>query len=91
MSLSLSYINNIVASNSTFNFAIDPLKFSETREINFVTHAHRDHINMTKKSKEMNFIMTPATQEENNTFTDLNGNVLTRDICNSETYIKPLK
>ena len=57
MSLSLSYINNIVASNSTFNFAIDPLKFSETREINFVTHAHRDHINMTKKSKEMNFIM----------------------------------
>jgi|GEM_PF-4488255 len=63
MALSFQYDNNIIVANSSFNFAVDPLKFGETCDINFVTHAHRDHINMTKKSKEKSFVMTPLSAD----------------------------
>lgn len=68
MTLSFTHENGIKVTNSTFEFSIDPIKARETSDINFVTHAHRDHINITKKTCDKNYITTKTTADVMNTY-----------------------
>lgn len=77
MSLTFTHENGIKVSNSTFQFSIDPIKTKETSDINFVTHAHRDHINITTKTKEKNYIVTNTTADVMKTyFSDFNQEII---------------
>lgn len=68
MSLNFNYDCGIKVCNNTFEFSIDPIKFKETSDINFVTHAHRDHINITKKCVDKTYIGTKGTIDVMSTY-----------------------
>ena len=67
MHLNITLDKNIIINrcNGTTKklFSIDPITFKTTSKINLVTHAHRDHINLTKKSSENIFYTTEETKD----------------------------
>lgn len=56
---------NIVLQLEDSPLSLDPIHKHSTFELNFVTHAHRDHINLTKNNNELNptYLTTETTKE----------------------------
>lgn len=54
--------NNIIIEHNSTNISIDPLKKTNSREFNFITHAHKDHIGKNL-SNEYCYLTTEPTLE----------------------------
>ncbi len=61
--LEISYNSGLKLKYKDFEFSIDPIRISETSALNFVTHAHKDHLNIPKKSANQVYITSSQTRD----------------------------
>ena len=67
--LKIKYQNNIILDNKDFgNISIDPIKKKNNFDINFITHAHKDHVGPRTNENSTYFATKPTLEIVNKLF-----------------------